>query len=136
MRTLEQSLRLLDKYISRPTRRQKRLTPSKSLRRSYVSSILSALRGPDQHARLDDPETGLSFSLKELTTARIRSVLMGMKDDPLEPGRAYNSLSNGWVFNQTPLTEKQKEFRNKLLLGGSVHFKGHYNEVCDAIPTT
>jgi hypothetical protein len=131
MRTLEQSLRLLDKYISRPTRRQRRLTPDKRHRRGHVSSILSMLRGPDRPGSFS--LSGMTLGLKELTTSRIRSVLLGMRDDGLEAGKAYASISNGWVFNQTPLTKRQKEVRNKLLNEGLYHFKGHYSEACEAI---
>ena len=56
---LEQALRLLDNYIRKPTKMQRRGAHDRSTRRSHVAAVLSALRGPDwPDIRLDGRTTG------------------------------------------------------------------------------
>ena len=76
---------------------------------------------------------GRSFDLKELTTSRIRSVLLGMPSDDKAQARAPGSLANGWMFNNYPLTEKEMFVRKTLLAKAGTHFLAHYHDACEAI---
>jgi hypothetical protein len=79
-----------------------------------VWSVLTALRGPDEHAN----EFGGEF-LKELTTARVRAIL------------GFNKSTI--TINNGALTEGQVRERNKMLYAGSGHFNAHFEYALRAL---
>jgi len=83
--------------------------PNPKERDGIIWGIITALRGPDTDNK----------RLKELTTARIRSII--------------NIEHHGLVCRKEPLTVAEQRERDRLLDSASVHFKFHYNDACTAI---
>ena len=93
----------------------------RDLRDSSLWGVLSALRGPDativDELEESDSENFVNtYTLKELTTARIRAIL----------GIDTEDTGIGVIIRKEPLTDDEIVLRNRMLKKIDLHFTSHF----------